>query len=117
MAFVLGMFSFTKTCYWVLDLVRFGLGSLANGVPMQTLIQQQTPESMRGKVFGFQNNVVNIALSLPLAITGPLTDAAGKAVGSDVGGLRIVLLGTSFIVSLVGVWAWNNTRKDLRSVS
>jgi len=118
MAFVLGMFSFTKNLLLGLGLSAFlGLGASLIGVPMQTLIQQQTPESMRGKVFGFQNNVVNIALSLPLAITGPLTDAAGKAVGSDVGGLRIVLLGTSFIVSLVGVWAWNNTRKDLRSVS
>jgi len=32
------------------------------GVPMQTLIQQQTPAAMHGKVFGFQNNAVNIAL-------------------------------------------------------
>jgi hypothetical protein len=36
---------------------------------MQTVIQASTPESMRGKVFGFQNNLVNIALSVPLAIT------------------------------------------------
>ncbi|MEO1132209.1 MAG: MFS transporter [Cyanobacteria bacterium J06639_1] len=40
------------------------------GVPMQTTIQDETPVEMRGKVFGLQNNVVNIALSLPLALAG-----------------------------------------------
>ena len=117
MGFVLGMFSFTKNLPLGLGLsALLGLGASLIGVPMQTLIQEQTPESMRGKVFGFQNNVVNIALSAPLAITGPLTDAAGKAFGSDAVGLRIVLLGMSFIVCLVGVWAWQNTRKVLRDV-
>ncbi|MBE9222737.1 MFS transporter [Cyanobacterium stanieri LEGE 03274] len=40
------------------------------GVPMQTTIQAETPPDMRGKVFGLQNNAVNIALSLPLALAG-----------------------------------------------
>lgn len=108
MAFVLGMFSFTKDLPLGLGLsALLGLGASMIGVPMQTLIQQQTPESMRGKVFGFQNNAVNIALSAPLAITGPLTDAIG---------LRSVLLGMSVVVSLVGVWAWYNTRRVLQDV-
>ncbi|NET49247.1 MAG: MFS transporter, partial [Merismopedia sp. SIO2A8] len=49
-----------------------GLGVFAAliGIPMQTTIQAETPESMRGKVFGLQNNAVNIALSLPLALAG-----------------------------------------------
>lgn len=117
MAFVLAMFSFTKSLPLGLALsALLGLGASLIGVPMQTLIQQQTPESMRGKVFGFQNNMVNIALSLPLAVTGPLTDAAGKAVGSAPIGLRIVLLAMSVVVSLVGVWAWHNTRRVLQDV-
>jgi hypothetical protein len=37
---------------------------------MQTIIQVETPPDMRGKVFGLQNNGVNIALSLPLALAG-----------------------------------------------
>jgi len=37
---------------------------------MQTTIQAETPEEMRGKVFGLQNNATNIALSLPLALAG-----------------------------------------------
>ena len=82
-----------------------GVGGIMIGLPMQTLIQQQTPESMRGKVFGFQNNLINIALSLPLAIAGPLTDAIG---------LEAVLVGISVSVSAVGVWAWHNTRQVLQ---
>jgi predicted MFS family arabinose efflux permease len=77
------------------------------GVPMQTAVHASTEESMRGKVFGFQNNVVNIALSLPLAIAGPLTDAVG---------LRTVLIGMSAVVAVAGIWAWRNTRKVLQDV-
>jgi MFS family permease len=82
-----------------------GVGASMVGVPMQTLIQRQTPEAMRGKVFGFQNNVVNIALSVPLALAGPLTDAIG---------LRVVMLAMGTIVSVVGIWAWQSTRRVLQ---
>ena len=108
MAFALTMFTFTTDLWVGLGLSTFlGVGAAMIGVPMQTLIHQQTPEAMRGKVFGFQNNVVNIALSLPLAIAGPLTDAVG---------LRAVLLGMSILVSIVGIWAWQNTRRVLQDV-
>lgn len=108
MAFVLGVFTFVNQLWVGLGLSAvLGLGASLIGVPMQTLIQQQTPPQMHGKVFGFQNNAVNIALSAPLAVTGPLTDAIG---------LRSVLLGMSVLVSVVGVWAWRNTRSVLQDV-
>ena len=108
MAFVLGVFTYTNDRWIALSLSGIlGLGASMIGVPMQTLIQQQTPESMRGKVFGFQNNVVNIALSLPLAIAGPLTDAVG---------LRVVMLGMSLVVAIAGIWAWLSTRRVLEDV-
>jgi predicted MFS family arabinose efflux permease len=108
MAFVLGAFSFINQLWLGLALSGLlGIGASLIGVPMQTLIQQQTPPEMHGKVFGFQNNAVNIALSVPLAVTGPLTDAIG---------LRSVLLGMSILVSVVGVWAWYNTRRVLQKV-
>jgi predicted MFS family arabinose efflux permease len=50
------------------------------GIPMQTTIQQETPEAMRGKVFGLQNNAVNIALSLPLVLAGVAESAFGLEV-------------------------------------
>lgn len=108
MGFVLAVFTFTKDLWLGLGFsALLGLGASLIGVPMQTLIQEQTPETMRGKVFGFQNNAANIALSVPLALAGPLTDRFG---------LRVVLLSMSIIVSLVGVWAWRNTRKVLQDV-
>lgn len=115
MSFVLIMFTFTTKTWLGLGLSGFlGVGAALIGVPMQTLIQQQTPEYMRGTVFGFENNAVNIALSAPLAIAGPLTDALGNALGSQDAGLRAVLLGMSLLVSAVGIWAWRNTRDVLQ---
>ncbi|MEG4207716.1 MFS transporter [Microcoleus sp. Pol7_A1] len=115
MGFVLAMFAFTRQLWLGFALsALFGFGaSLING-PMQALIQEKTPESMRGKVFGLENNAINIALSLPLALTGPLTDAVSKAVGSDDLGLRIVLLSLGFLVSVMGMAAWKHTRKVLQ---
>jgi len=108
MAFVLAIFTFTKHKWLGLGLSGFlGLGASLIGVPMQTAIHTSTQESMRGKVFGFQNNVVNIALSVPLAIAGPLTDAIG---------LRVVLIAMSLLVGVAGVWAWQNTRNVLQDV-
>jgi predicted MFS family arabinose efflux permease len=52
----------------LLLIALLGLFAAAIGIPMQTTIQEETPAAMRGKVFGLQNNVVNIALSLPLAL-------------------------------------------------
>lgn len=108
MALVLGLFTFTHNLVLALGLCALlGIGASLIGVPMQTLIQHQTPPNMYGKVFGFQNHAVNIALSAPLAITGPLTDALG---------LRTVLVGMSIVVAAVGIWAWQNTRRVLQDV-
>ncbi len=85
-----------------------GLGASLIAVPIQTLMQEKTPESMRGKVFGFQNNAVNIAVSVPLVIAGPLTDEFG---------LPPILWGMSILVAVAGVWAWRATRHVLADLS
>ncbi|MEN9227373.1 MAG: MFS transporter [Gloeomargarita sp. HHBFW_bins_205] len=72
-----------------------GLGAAWVAIPLQTLLQAETPEAMRGKVFGFQNNAVNIALSLPLAVVGV---AAARL------GLPMVLVGLAGLVTLLAVW-------------
>ncbi|WP_373547935.1 MFS transporter [Chamaesiphon sp.] len=61
----------------LLCLVGMGVFSASVAIPMQTTIQSETPEEMRGKVFGLQNNAINIALSLPLALTGLAETALG----------------------------------------
>ena len=103
MALALGMFIFTYNLPWGLFLCVFlGLGASLVNVPMQTLIQQYTPPSMHGKVFGFQNHAVNIALSFPLLITTKLVNALG---------LSLFLFGMSLTVAIIGLWTWQNTRE------
>lgn len=108
MAFVLAVFTFTHSLLIALGLCAIlGLGAATIGVPMQTLIQQQTPPAMHGKVFGFQNHVVNIALTVPLLVTERLTNAIG---------LRYTLISISAVVAVIGIWAWRNTRRVLKDV-
>jgi predicted MFS family arabinose efflux permease len=78
-------------------LATIGVCAALVGVPMQTTMQEQTPEELRGKVFGLQNNAVNIALSLPLALAG---------VAETFFGLQWVLLSLAFLVVTGGLLTW-----------
>jgi predicted MFS family arabinose efflux permease len=70
------------------------------GIPMQTTIQTETSAEMRGKVFGLQNNVINIALTLPLALAG---------IAENFIGLSSVFLLLSIIVFGGGIITWYNS--------
>lgn len=74
--------------------VFLGLFGAFVGVPMQTTIQVETPRDMQGKVFGLQNNAVNIALSLPLALAG---------IAETLFGLKPVLLSLSVLAIIGGM--------------
>jgi len=66
-----GLAIFTQHLWVVLFLIGLlGISGALVGIPLQTAIQTATPAQMRGKVFGLQNNLVNIALTLPLALAG-----------------------------------------------
>jgi MFS family permease len=92
---------------WITLLLIASLGAFAAlvGIPMQTTIQQETPEDMRGKVFGLQNNAVNIALSLPLVLAG---------VSETLFGLRIVFLALAALTIAGGTLTWyiSHTRRS-----
>ena len=77
----LGGLTFATQNLWLALGITTLLGAFAAlvGVPMQTTIQSQTPEAMRGKVFGLQNNAVNIALSLPLVLAAEAEARLGLA--------------------------------------
>lgn len=78
-------------------LAVFGACAAIVAIPMQTAIQEETPEEMRGKVFGLQNNAINIALSLPLALAG---------VAETFFGLRIVFLMLAALALGGGMLSW-----------
>ena len=67
-----GSLSFTLTLCGIL-----GVGAALVAIPAQTTIQEDTPEHERGRVFGLQNNLINIALSLPLVMAGTLVSRFG----------------------------------------
>ncbi|MEL6495481.1 MAG: MFS transporter [Cyanobacteria bacterium J06623_7] len=94
-ASLLGLSVATHSLWWALIMTAL-LGAFAAlvGVPMQTTIQSQTPEAMRGKVFGLQNNAVNIALSLPLVLA---------ATAETRFGLSAVIMGLAAIAALGGI--------------
>ncbi|WP_375513284.1 MFS transporter [uncultured Nostoc sp.] len=102
-ASLIGLSVFTTQLWLVLLLVALlGIFGALVGIPMQTAIQTETPPEMRGKVFGLQNNVINIALSLPLALAG---------VAETFVGLQAVFLGLAAIVFSGGILTWYNSQK------
>jgi len=54
-----------------------GVGAALVAIPAQTTLQEDTPQSQRGKIFGLQNNFINISLSLPLVVAGTLVSRYG----------------------------------------
>jgi predicted MFS family arabinose efflux permease len=93
-----GLALFGKSLVMTLLIIAI-LGVFASlvGVPMQTMIQVETPSVMHGKVFGLQNNVNNIALSLPLALAG---------VAESLFGLQPVLLSLAAMAIAGGILTW-----------
>jgi MFS family permease len=82
-------------------LVILGACAAVAGVPMQTAIQEETPEEMRGKVFGLQNNAINIALSLPLALAG---------IAETLFGIQAVFIGLAILAIGGGILTWSISR-------
>lgn len=97
-ASLIGLSLFTKQLWIALGLIAL-LGGFAAlvAIPMQTTIQTETPPELHGKVFGLQNNVINIALTLPLALAG---------VAETLIGLQAVFLCLAAIAIAGGVLTW-----------
>jgi MFS transporter len=57
----------------------FGVAYSFITVPAMTLLQEELPDEIRGRVFGTLNSLVSIFSFLPLVIVGPLADLWGIA--------------------------------------
>jgi MFS family permease len=57
----------------------FGVAYSFITVPAMTLLQEELPEDIRGRVFGVLNTLVSIFSFLPLIIVGPIADLWGIA--------------------------------------
>lgn len=104
-----GLSVFTKQLWVELALIALmGVFASLVAIPMQTTIQKETPPEMRGKVFGLQNNVINIALSLPLALAG---------LAETLIGLQAVFLSLAAIAIAGGLLTWYICRTETQSVN
>jgi len=91
-----GLAIFSQQLWIVLSFIGLlGMSGALVGIPLQTAIQTETPAQMRGKVFGLQNNLVNIALTLPLALAG---------IAETFFGLQAVFLTLAAIVFCAGIF-------------
>ena len=75
-----------------------GISAAAIAVPIQTLLQEETPEHLRGKVFGVQNMLVNTAMTLPMSLAGVLADMLDQ----NFQGYGVVLVMNLVGLSLLG---------------
>src|SRR5258708_6816433 len=58
-------------------------------VPSNTIIQEKTPDELRGKIYGTLNAIVSLCSILPVALAGPLADMFGVSVVLTVVGISI----------------------------
>jgi MFS family permease len=64
-------------------------------VPSNTIVQEETHEDVRGKVYGVLNALIGIFSLLPVILAGTLTDAFG---------VFHVLQGVGVIIFVIGIW-------------
>lgn len=103
---LIGLGIFSQRLWPALILILFmGIFGAIVAIPMQTTIQAETPEEMRGKVFGLQNNAINIALSLPLAVAGVVETFVG---------LPAVFLGLAGLAIAGGFITWFISRNTVQ---
>jgi MFS family permease len=77
--------------------VLFGIGLGAVLIPCLVLIQEETEEATRGKIFGGAFLAINLAIAVPLLVAGAVADVVGAS--DVVGGVGLALI-------ITGVAAW-----------
>jgi MFS family permease len=81
----------------------FGLSYALITVPSMTLLQEELPDEIRGRVFGFLNMLVSIFSLVPLIVVGPIADLWGVAP---------VFVGFAVIVAVV--WIGGKSTREMR---
>lgn len=71
-----------------------GLCNIFINSSIQTILQSVVPLGMRGRVFGFQNMLINSAFTLPLILFGIIADMWG--IRSTMGVLGVIMILSAF---------------------
>jgi MFS family permease len=80
-----------------------GCAAALVAVPLQTRLQELVEEPVRGKVFGAQNMVLNMAATVPLGAIGFVVEGLG---------VTAVLAALGAMLGLVGLGAWHGRLGD-----
>lgn len=75
--------------------VLFGLGLGAVLIPCLVLIQEETEEATRGRIFGGAFLAINLAIAVPLLVAGAIADLVGAS--DVVGAMGLALMVTGFV--------------------
>ncbi|MGH7641978.1 MAG: hypothetical protein ACRENX_03025, partial [Candidatus Dormibacteria bacterium] len=84
----------------------FGLGLGGVLIPCLVMIQEETEETTRGKIFGGAFLAINLAIALPLLVAGAIADVVGA---SDVVGAMGVCLLLTALASRLRRWGVSPT--------
>ena len=93
-----------------------GLGFAFITIPAQTTLQEQSPPSMRGKVFATQLTLGNVVSILPIAFVGGLADLFGIARVIVLVGLGVLAKGPPALIFFCGTWLVYQTWRGWRGV-
>ncbi|MGA7087831.1 MAG: MFS transporter [Candidatus Dormiibacterota bacterium] len=85
--------------------VIFGMGLGAVLIPCFVLIQENTEEATRGKIFGGAFLAINLAIAIPLLVAGAIADLVGAS--DVVGAMGVALIAT-------GAVAWKRSWGAIR---
>lgn len=75
-----------------------GMSLAMSVIPAQTLLQEQTPDSLRGRVFGALNFLITLASFIPILSMSALAELLGE---------RVILVSISIILFATGLGALN----------
>ncbi|MCB0076029.1 MAG: MFS transporter [Anaerolineales bacterium] len=74
-----------------------GLGFAMIGIPAQTMLQERTPHTVRGRVFAAQYLLANSLAIVPMLVAGTIADRVG---------IPPVVLTTGLIIMIVAFWSF-----------
>jgi len=92
--------AYTKSLPFALFyLFLLGFSNILINATIQTILQQNTPKSLRGRIFGIQNMLINFAFTIPVVIFGGIADYFGLEIAIVVLGMMILVSGlVSFLI-------------------
>lgn len=98
---VLALLGYTANLWLSLAYIFFiGVANSFVTASLQTILQEKTPRSLRGRISSFQMMMVNIAFTFPAVGAGMLADMIGVSRTLRWSGLLVIILG------LIGYLAW-----------